>query len=107
MSKAERIFRSTYTECRLNAKTWGFRYNPDGRPVGFNSMITEERVCVRTLNDIQKYIDSERHSLEIDEKLGVTADDRLNLRKYALEMVQVTLDNNRKSLADLELMLAQ
>lgn len=107
MMKAERIFRDTYTECRKDAKAWGFRYNPDGRPIGFSSLITEEVVYVRTLNSVQKFIDRERESLARDEELDVLDADRLNLLKYALEMVQVTLDNNRKSITDFEKMLAQ
>ena len=106
MTKAERIFRDTYTECRKYAKTWGFRYNPDARPVGFNGLITEEVVYVRTLNSVQKFIDRERKNLARDEELDVLDADRLNLLKYALDMVQVTLDNSRKNLADFELMLA-
>ena len=98
MTKAERIFRDTYTECRKYAKTWGFRYNPDGRPVGFNGLITEEVVYVRTLNSVQKFIDRERKKLARDEELDVLDADRLNLLKYALDMVQVTLDNSRESL---------
>lgn len=107
MTKAEKIFKDTYTECRKNAKSWGFRYNPDGRPVGFNSLVTEEVVYTRTLNDVQKFIDRERKDLARDEKLNVLDADRLNLLKYALDMVQVTLDNNRKSNEDFERMLKQ
>ena len=107
MTKAEKIFKDTYTECRRSAQSWGFRYNPDGRPIGFAGVITEEVVYIRTLNAIQKFIDSERKTIALNEKYGVSTAERLNLLRYALDMVQVTVDNNRKSLADFELMLAQ
>ena len=107
MTKAERIFRDTYAECRKNARSWGFRYNPDGRPVGFNGLITEEVVYVRTLNSVQKFIDRESKNLDRYEKLNVLDADRLNFLRYALGMVQTTLDNNRKSNEDFERMLRQ
>ena len=103
MTKAERIFRATYAACRQSAKTWGLKYNPDGRPIGFNSIFTEddESYCTRTLNDIQKHINSERSHLRMCEKLGTMTGDKLEARKYALEMVQVTVDNSRKILAEI------
>lgn len=108
MTKAERIFRATYTECRIHAKNWGFQYNPDGRPAGYSSMICKdtESVCIRTLNEIQKCIDREHKNIERDEKLGISTKERLYLLRYALEMVQVTADNNRKRIRDFQRELA-
>lgn len=95
MKKAERIFQDTYRECRMHAKRHGFEYNQNGKPAGYGFVVAEEAVSIRTLNDMQKYIDSERENIAVDEELGILEPDRLNILKYAIDMVQVTLDNTR------------
>ena len=109
MTKAERIFKDTYTECRIYTKQWGFKYNPDGRPVGFDSVMSKdaESVCIRTLNDIQRHIDRERKNIERNKKLGVYTKERLEFLSFALEMTQVTADNNRKSIREFERIIAE
>ena len=88
MKKAERIYTDTYFDCKYQIRTFGYEEN-----VGFNSLSynDNETVSTRTLNEIQKYIDSGRKKLEIDIKLN----------KEVLDMVQVTLDNTRKSHSNL------
>lgn len=93
MTKAERIFKDTYYECKHHVNAWGFERNPDGRPIGFNSLSTDETTCRRTWNAIQKEIDSERNRLDLDEKYEILEPDRIEFLRFALEMVQVTLDN--------------
>lgn len=98
MKKSEKIFQDTWYECWDHAKAWGKEYNPDGRAIGYGSLITEEVVCTRTLNDVQKCIDRRRRELDLNERYGISDSETLALRRYTLEMVQVTLDNNRKNL---------
>lgn len=91
MTKAERIFKDTYTECRLHIKRHGYEEN-----VGFNTLIIKdtESVSTRTFNAISKLIASERKSVEISEKLGIG---NATLNRQALDMVEATLNNNIKS----------
>lgn len=98
MKKAEKIYRDTRYECLRHAKAWGMERNPDGRAIGFGSLITEEVVSTRTLNDVQKYIDRRASELKVEEKYGICSDEELTFERFVLEMVQVTLDNNRKNL---------
>ena len=95
MTKAEIIFRDTFAACRKSAETWGRQYNPDGRPIGYNNLITEEPIYSRTKYAVQHLIDTERSTIRIREKLGILTGEALDLRKYALDMVQVTLDNTK------------
>lgn len=48
MTKAEKIFKDTYYECRKHIRDWGIERNPDGRPVAYGSLITELVVSIRT-----------------------------------------------------------
>lgn len=91
MTKAERIFKDTYTECRLFIKRHGYEEN-----TGFNAFIMndDESVCTRTFNAISKLIASERKSIEISEKLGIG---NTTLNRQALNMVEATLNNCIKS----------
>lgn len=97
MTKAERIFNGTAYECRRHAKTWGFEYSENGKPVGYNGLITDEAVSTRTFNDVQKLIDKRRHEIDIFVKNGIYDADKYAFEQYVVEAVQVTLENNRKS----------
>lgn len=92
MTKAEKIFKDTYTECRLHAKAWGFERQADGRAIGFNRLATEEATCRRTFNAIQKLIDKEAKNIELNKRL-LGEDDYTARCEFALEMVQETLNN--------------
>ena len=89
MTKAEKIFKDTYTECRLHVRTWGCERN-NGKAIGFNRLATEEVTCRRTWNAIQKMIDNERRNFELDRRLGIEVSE---VREVGLEMVQETLNN--------------
>ena len=97
MTKAEKIFNATYTDCRLHIKRHGYEEN-----VGFNAltMKDDETVCTRTINAISKLIASERKSIEISEKLGIG---NTALNRQALNMVEATLNNVIKSNAMINL----
>ena len=90
MTKAERIFRDTYTECRLHVKAWGVERNANGKAIGFASLATEEVTCRRTWNEIQRFIDREKKDIEMCKKLDIEINP---VREFALEMVQETLNN--------------
>ena len=94
MTKAERIYLDTYLNCRYHIRTWGYEEN-----AGFNRLSygDNETVCTRTFNEIQKHINKDRKTLEIDIKLGILSSDTINLNKQVLDMVQVTLNNTIKS----------
>lgn len=92
-TKAEKIFKDTYTECRVHAKTWGFEYNANGKIIGFNKLATEEVTCKRTTNAIQALLNGERKNLEIYRKYGMEKEKYEFLSK-ALDMVQSTLENH-------------
>ena len=99
MTKAERIFTDTYTACRVHVKAWGFERNADGRPIGFNSLETEEVTTRRTWNAIEKLIKAEGKNIERSEKYGVIDTAKAEMKKFALDMVQVTLENEIKKWA--------
>lgn len=105
MTKAEKIFTSTLNECRNSIKFWGFETNPDGRPVGFetlcrNCLTGDCMIYTRTFNAIQKLIDSRCKTLSLSKKLNVLTDDEYKFEKFALDMVQVTLENHKKALKE-------
>ncbi len=99
LTKAERIFNDTYTECRIHIKDWGFERNPNGEAIGFNGMCTEEVMSNRTCNAIENLIRTEKKMLQFDHDLG-TADDWTELCEHALEMVESTLENQRRAIND-------
>lgn len=94
-TKAERIFKDTYTECRIHVKTWGFERSKDGTAIGFNHLATEELTSTRTWNAIRKLIDSEKRNLEVYRKYGF--ENSYELKRFALEMVESTLNNTIQS----------
>ena len=104
MTKAERIFKDTYFECRKHVKTWGVERNPDGRPVAFGSLITKdtESATIRTCNAVQKLINSEARRLDMNDRYGVGTPESQKMQRDALEMTQATLDNLIKKIRDFE-----
>ena len=97
MTKAERIFRDTYLDCIVHVKRWGFETNPDGRPVGFTGLSTEETTSRRTWNAISKYIEEEKEIIDMMVKYNVISADEAKIKRFALDMVQVTLENTIKA----------
>ena len=102
MTKAERIFRDTYFECRRHVRNWGIERNPDGRPVAYGSLITEEVVSIRTCNAVQKFIDAEKRRLDMNDRYGVGTEESQRFQRQALEMTQATLENQVKRIRDFE-----
>lgn len=94
MTKAQRIFQNTWTECRIHIKDWGMEYNPDGTAIGFNNLVTEEPTNTRTFNAIEKEIEKAERLMKVDHELGI-ADDWTKLCEDALKMVRATLQNAR------------
>ena len=90
MTKAERIFKETYSECRTHIKIWGYKENS-----GFNRMAYKdnETFSKRTANAVQKLIDNERKRLELAKEIDALPIDRIAFMEQALKMVQVTLNN--------------
>lgn len=99
MTKAERIFNDTYRACRNHLKSWGVKYNADGSVVGFMRLHLhdDEFSCTRTVNAVQKILDSKQKSLVLDKKLGLEID---NIKELALLMMQSTINNERKAIKD-------
>ena len=93
MTKAERIFNDTYTACRVQVKAWGMERNPNGRPIGFNGLETEEVTSRRTWNVIEKLIKAESKQIELSVQYGIISNEKAEMKRFALEMVQVTLEN--------------
>lgn len=95
MTKAERIFNNTYTECRIHTKTWGMQRNPNGKAIGFTGLIKRDSdtSCKRTWNAIQKLIDSKKKQVEIALKYDFGDREYYEMCSFALEMVQSSLDN--------------
>lgn len=90
MTKAERLFKKNYYACKRHVEYHGFN------GIGFATLECEDDdlLPTRTLNDIQKYIDSERKHLERCIQFGVG--ENIEFKMQALEMLQITLDNQRK-----------
>ena len=105
MTKAAKIFQDTYTECRIHIKAWGIEFNPNGKAVGFTGVITDQPICTRTLNEIQRLLDAESRQIDIAEKYGAGDPDYRVIKRDALKMVQSTIDNSRASLKKFDDML--
>ena len=97
MTKAERLFNETLIESMQTIKAFGLQRNPDGKAIGYNSF--GETYCARTLNAIQKCLNSELRVMEIAKKYNHKYHNQLRLE--AIEMVQSTIDNCWKVLEEL------
>ena len=94
MTKAERIFRDTYTDCRIFVEAWG---ETNERFAGV-SCKDSESVCKRTLNAMRKFLESERKSIKHSAKLGIITDERKNFLQLALDMVERTIQVEEEKL---------
>ena len=76
--------------------------NPNGSAVGFNFVHNDGlgAVCTRTLDDMSKLLESRRNQSKISLKLGVINDDEYEAESHVLNMVESTIANSRKVLAD-------
>lgn len=101
-TKAERIYNITRYQCKKSIQAWGYRVNPDGKSVGFNSVFSEGEgsLSTRTLNDIEKWLARDRKTLELDRRLGIGDEERNTLTEQTLNMVETTIRNAREQLAN-------
>lgn len=101
MTKAERIFNDSYFEAKRHIRTWGVKYNPNGKIVGFNRLATNDNdfMCTRTLNAITKLLTQKRKQLQMQREFNIEVD---NNNELALDMIEVTIDHERKLLEDLK-----
>ena len=94
MTKAERIYEATRRECKdIITGTHGYS---EGQRL--SELVTEEVVCMRTINAIMKLVDKEEHRIRLDEKLGVLSGEKLQLYINVNKMVRSTVENVKKSL---------
>lgn len=102
MTKAEKIYTATRSECRRFIKTWGYQTNPDGSAVGYNGVIygDDEFVCNRTLNAVEKLLTSERKRIETSLRLEVISEARYTELSQILNSVETCIRNSRKSIND-------
>lgn len=93
MTKAKRLFDRNYRICRKHIEDWGYEEN-----AGYSGIECEdtEGVPTRTCNDIQKLIDKERKHIELDVKLEVIDTEKAEFLTQALNMLQATLNNQRR-----------
>jgi hypothetical protein len=100
MTKSERIFQDTFFEAKKSIRDWGARYNPNGRIVGFNRLMTNDGdfMCTRTLNAITKLLAQKRKQIQWQEEVGYKDE----ISKLALDKVEVTIENERKILEEIK-----
>lgn len=92
-TKAQRIFRVLYYDCKKHAQTWGY-----DEPTGFNRLPCrdDETVCTRTVNAVQKLWDTERNRIDNYVKFEIIDDAEYQLRLNALDMAYNTIQNQRQ-----------
>jgi hypothetical protein len=103
MTKAERIYNATRYECKKHIEDWGYQTNPDGSSIGYGSVICrdDESVCTRTLNEIEKILINKRNGELLNLKLGIHDSTRFEKENQILNMIESTIRNNRKALAEI------
>lgn len=102
MTKAERIYNDTKMECRQHIRAWGYMTNPDGTACGFNRPAygDDEHICTRTLNDLDKLLAADRRRIDFDKRHGFWNEEKDTLKEQTLNMVETTLRNARRALAE-------
>lgn len=93
MTKAERIFMDTKSECRRHISVWGYEEN-----AGFSTVKYDDNECVyaRTLNEMKKHLERARKMLALDIKLGVLTNEQATLEEQILNMVEKTIENTKR-----------
>lgn len=92
MTKAERIFTNTYSECYYIVSKYGYDEKTRQR---MSSLITRdgEEVCRRTFNAIRKLIESERNAINLRENMGIFSHEEAEQERQAVKMIENTLDH--------------
>lgn len=100
MTKAERIFNATRHDCRKHIEAWGYEVNPNGTAVGFTGLTCKdtESVHMRTVNAVAKLLSSKRKFVALDLKLGVITAEKAEKENQVLNMIETTLNNNRRNI---------
>lgn len=106
-TKAERIYKATRANCRHHIKLNGFKRNPNGKAIGFNSLFTDEVVTTRTLNAVQKFLDIDISNARLCLKYEVITEEEYKKDMELYEMVQATIDNAVESERKFKEFLAQ
>lgn len=101
MTKSEKIFKDTYYACLRHLEQHGKEYNSNSKPVGFTNLISDSALYKYTFDCVQKHINTRRKEINIAQKYGVYTQEKYDNYVYALDMTQVTLDNNIKHFKDL------
>lgn len=100
MTKAERIYSKTRYECKQHIETWGYETNPNGKSVGFTSLIYEdnERICKRTVNAVNDILSKERKRNELNLKYQIINKEEYRKAEQIMNMIESTIENAYKSL---------
>ena len=95
MTKAERIYNATRFECKKHIDAWGYEINPNGKSVGFTSLICrdDERVCKRTVNAVSAILASERKINEMDLRLNIISENEFEKTEQIFNMIESTIEN--------------
>lgn len=103
MTKAERIFLKTRSDCKQHIQDWGYQVNPDGSAIGFNSVSCrdDEFICIRTLNAMEKLLEDSRKHNERANSRGIIDATKYAANVQLYNMIETTIRNARKALCDL------
>lgn len=94
MTKAEKIFNATYHDCKEHIEAFG----TGGKGAGFNRLATEEVICTRTINALMKLLGAKRRDLQMAKELEAIPLEKINKKLRILDMVEATIENNKKSI---------
>ena len=83
---AEQAFNETYYQARKYVKTWD---DESAQTVSIRTDFGERGyVSLQTLRGVQAKLNTEYHSLDIDRRLGISTEEELRKRRWALNAVQ-------------------
>ena len=101
MTKAERIYKDTCTECKKLIRDYGYQVDENGKAMGYKmvSMKDNEHVSNRTLNEMTKYLESDRRTLSVMLKFNVIDQSKYEARAQVLNAVETTIEKSRKAIA--------
>lgn len=102
MTKAERIFKDNYTDCRIHVRHWGIEYNDNGTVIGFNRLgDDDDYICTRTVNAVEKLVPSARKEIELMLKYEIIDSEEASIRAKALDMLEATIENQKMLLGNI------
>ncbi|MEG1083997.1 MAG: hypothetical protein RSE04_06105 [Hydrogenoanaerobacterium sp.] len=85
-------------------ETWGYEINPNGKSVGFNGLICNDKdiIYIRTINAVALQLERARREVALFLKYDTINTEEAEKRNQVLNMVESTLNNNRKNLEDFD-----